>query len=275
MHENYPELVKTMLLSDTYWQLNSIGAQSEEGIQIHETPFGLSAQRLYFNKDLIHGLTSSVTATRPGDDSMELPFGSTLPTTSERQYLKLVIDEKTTFPKLSIPGLFHAIQHRHRERSIQSRSPEDIAHYSFKGQLKDIHETNRPDYGMAYVAASASLFRFARCSRSVLYAKTIPNDNRLLAMSANSIRYVEELMHKEDYDVPSEPLGEPMFPHKVGEVFVEEFKSMVQARRIVEAHLVEPSGVFWKTRRGNSRPQNDEKKLGLADRFMPGLSRAS
>jgi hypothetical protein len=128
MHLGYPELVKTALASDVYWQ-----APSEELALEPPIPFGPSERRRLL-KERLELMQSSKMAHEIGsvfhslDDSGSIepiPYGEQLPATHPRQVIKVVEDSRQIIGKLSALNLLDFISERRISKLEKEAERED------------------------------------------------------------------------------------------------------------------------------------------------------
>lgn len=256
MHEKYPELVKTALASDAYWQVPQGQIQA-----VPPTPGNMLSliremdqdRKLKSNAEMAYQIGSVVHSIGEHATIEPIPYGEKMPATNGRQVLRVIQDSREVISKTSWQYLLHLAFQRKISKIRKEAKKEDPDYRppTFEENLKEIHDYTI-DPNEAETIVPYGMTSIAILKRSVLYLKRHTKTGTFVGLPSDCINYPE---------LWAKPYILRLLPEsRLGAVYPTRSVGINDLGKIISADLIEADSVTWKKPPDDKDNKHDEEK---------------
>jgi hypothetical protein len=266
LHPEYADLVKTALVSDTYWQNPDVMPFTHMfGNALTEAQMLRTRTKLTRSEEHAQNIGSVLMSLEGGGRMMHIPYGDEIPIPHHRQVVKVIEDSRETYSKLSpLQGLLNAVQHHYYKQAKKIAGP-DYQEPTFEEDLAAIHTSVLPFGFPAKEIVEYGTARRALLQRSAYYLQMDEASGMFVGLPS-SLANMPMLWQK--------PVLELIPPAKVGEIYSKEpDNDLNHLGRIISATVIEAHGITWKTK-GKPRGENKKDKR-VAKGFLPRIAHST
>lgn len=258
LHPEYPDLVKTALASDLYWQTERSEAFFTEYQDIHLRHQQLKdTVRISRDGQMASRIGSVVTSLEAGGTIEQIPYGEPLPIPHSRQVVKVIEDSRSITSRLSpVFQISQLIISRSKARTIKAAEYFDLGfvYPTFEENLEKIHKSDLTFGPAAKAIIPRGITKIAELRRGVFYLKYDEQSGQFAALPS-TFSLVPEVWDKGHLSVIPQTT--------VGEVYRKDMLGL-ELGRVIAADLVEANSVVWKSA-GGSRGRNNKVKKSIKD----------
>ena len=241
LHPDYPEAVKNVLASDTYWQYGETLEEVEVGMGDPGELLShlVSSFKKVRDREMASEIGSVCMSLEAGTEIEPLAWGEDLPVPHSRQVLRVIEDSRGLRGRFAPDYLaFRAtaalLKASYRHQMRKHIDP-DFNLSAFDEVLENIHTSRLYFGGEAQAYVGRGLTRVADIARNVFYLRYSEKHGTYAGLSSSLARH-PNLWDKAPLEyIPST---------KVGTVYPQELHQNGQAR-IIEADLITITGVMW------------------------------